>query len=212
MSAELLPLALGIVLAQIAPGPNMLVVASVALGSGRLAGMVTALGVATGVLIWSILFLAGAGALVEAAPWLIILFKIGGGGYLLYLGARALRAALGPSRAVSTEKNRVTVRRAYLLGLLVVLTNPKAVMMWIAVAAFVVSQTLGPAATAAVGLGAALSATVIYGVYGVIFSSGPVGRGYARFWRWIEGGFGLLFGATGAMLCLQGLREARAQW
>jgi threonine/homoserine/homoserine lactone efflux protein len=46
---EFLPLVLGVVLAQVSPGPNMMAVSSIALGAGRRAGLLTAAGVASGV-------------------------------------------------------------------------------------------------------------------------------------------------------------------
>jgi hypothetical protein len=50
---------------------------------------------------------------------------------------------------------------------------------------------------------------LIYGAYALIFSTGVVMRVYARFFRAIEGGFGAIFGAIGAKLFIDGVRELR---
>ncbi len=90
---ELLPLILGIFLAQASPGPNMMAVSSIALGSGRKAGILTATGVATGVFVWAVLFAFGIGAFLNAFPETLTAMKLLGGSYLLYLGLKALRSA-----------------------------------------------------------------------------------------------------------------------
>ena len=59
------------------------------------------------------------------------------------------------------------------------------------------------------GPAVALSATLIYGFYGVMFSTGLASRGYARFWRWIEAAFGAAFSALGLTLLISGLRDLR---
>jgi len=55
---------LGIILAQLSPGPNLRAVASAALGSGWTSGVATAAGVATGVFVWAVLFSFGIGAVL----------------------------------------------------------------------------------------------------------------------------------------------------
>jgi threonine/homoserine/homoserine lactone efflux protein len=60
-----------------------------------------------------------------------------------------------------------------------------------------------------IDVGASLSALLIYGAYALIFSTGVVMRVYARFFRAIEGGFGAIFGAIGAKLFIDGVRELR---
>jgi threonine/homoserine/homoserine lactone efflux protein len=61
-----------------------------------------------------------------------------------------------------------------------------------------------------IDVGASLSALLIYGAYALIFSTGLVMRVYARFFRVIEGGFGAIFGAIGAKLLVDGVRELKA--
>jgi threonine/homoserine/homoserine lactone efflux protein len=208
--AHLLPLLLGIVLAQSSPGPNMLAVASVSLGSGRAAGLLTVTGVATGTLVWSVLFAAGAGALLAAFPQLITAMKLVGGGYLLYIAVRALWSAFAHRRvAAAAERLHRSPWRAYLTGLAVVLTNPKAALMWIAIALFLASSGISGPGFLWVGAYTATTAMLVYGSYALLFSTGVAARAYGRFQRWIEGLFGAVFGALGGKLVADGIADFR---
>ncbi len=210
MIGHLLPLLLGIVLAQSSPGPNMLAVASVSLGSGRLAGLLTVAGVATGTLIWSVLFAFGAGALLTAFPELVTAMKLIGGGYLLFIAVKAVRSAFTKTPVVAAQRIERSRWRAYLTGLAVVLTNPKAALMWIAIALFLAASGIGSAGYIGVGFYTACTAMLVYGSYALLFSTGVAARAYGRFQRWIEGLFGAVFGALGGKLVADGIAELQA--
>lgn len=75
------------------PGADFAVVVRNALDSRR-AGVATAVGVAGGLLVHTAVAVAGLAAVLVAVPALFGAVQLLGGGYLLYLGARALTAAL----------------------------------------------------------------------------------------------------------------------
>ena len=204
---DLIPLFAGVILAQISPGPNLLATAAAAMGTCRRAGLLTAAGIATGVFIWAVLFSLGLGALLKSAPVALTALKLAGGLYLMWLGLRALRASLTPQNWAAPRAR--TIRRPFRTGLAVVLTNPKAAMMWIAVSIYLAGIGISGLAVLPVGLAVAASALLIYGAYAWIFSTGPVTGAYTRFFRWIEGAFGALFALIGARLALDGLRSLR---
>jgi threonine/homoserine/homoserine lactone efflux protein len=207
---EVLPLIFGVLLMQATPGPNMMAVSSIALGSGRRAGVSTAAGVATGVFVWAVLFTFGMGAVLSAFPQSVTAMKLVGGGYLVYLGVRALRAAWrGSGGGTDAAGVAATRSRAYLTGLLVVLTNPKAALMWVAISMFLAASGLSSAQFLFVGLCTSASAMAVYGVYALLFSTGVAKRAYRRLFRGVEAVFGVVFGALGARLVSDGLRELR---
>ena len=116
--------------AQMAPGPNLLAVANVALAQGRFPALCVAAGVASGVLVWVAAFAFGVSALFDAYPpagaWLQLL----GGGYLLFIAAKALMSAFSNSPSMLSSLNRpLPLVKAYRRGLLVVMTNPKAAIL-----------------------------------------------------------------------------------
>ncbi|MEM6944378.1 MAG: LysE family translocator [Pseudomonadota bacterium] len=199
---------LGTVLAQASPGPNLVAVAAAGLGQGRRAAMFVVLGVASGVLGWAAAVAFGLGAILAEYPSLLTAMKIVGGGYLLFLSAKALRAAVrNQPGTVAADPTRHGDLANLRLGALVVLTNPKAALMWAAVAAFLFGHGLSPAAVLAFGPVGALSAMVIYGGYALLFSTGIAMRAYKRAARVFEAAFGAVFGAMGAALALDGLRR-----
>lgn len=75
------------------PGADFTVVVRNALASRR-AGVLCALGVAAGLLVHTALAVAGVAAVLAAVPALFRALQVVGGGYVLYLGARALRSAV----------------------------------------------------------------------------------------------------------------------
>jgi threonine/homoserine/homoserine lactone efflux protein len=202
---------LGIFLAQVSPGPNLMAVSSASLGSGRMLGISTAAGIATGVFICAVLFALGIGAFLNAFPQAITSMRFLGGGYLIYLSVQALRSACrGKESAPVAARSKVNAAAAYRRGLVVVMTNPKAALMWVAISMYVASMGLPALTFLAIGIGASASAMLVYGAYALLFSTGVFMRGYARFSRYIEASFGAVFGIFGANLVLDGVREFKA--
>ncbi|WP_110686516.1 LysE family translocator [Salinicola aestuarinus] len=202
---------LGVMAAQAAPGPNLAAVASVGLAQGRRPALFVVTGVASGMLVWSLATALGLGALIQAFPSSLLLLKLLGGGYLLYLAIKAARATLraGASSAFMPEARTFSDGEAWRRGFWVLLTNPKAALMWTAVAAFLFGKGLSGLQVFAFGPLGALSGLAIYGGYAWLFSTGVAVRGYARAGRWFEGVFAASFGVMGASLVWSGLREAQ---
>ena len=200
----------GVAAAQASPGPNMFAVIGAALGNGRRAALLVVSGIASGTLVWAAMAALGLGAVFTAVPALLTALKFIGGAYLCYIGFRGLRAVLrGTEAALRPETRSLSDLAAWRRGFFVVMTNPKALLMWLALATFLFGTGLNPGQVLLFGPVVALSATLIYGFYGVMFSTGLASRGYARFWRWIEAAFGTAFSALGLTLIISGLRDLR---
>ncbi len=193
MTAVLLPF----VLVSVAPGPANLAVALLAMGRGRAVAPRMALGLALGLAFWGMLAAFGLGAVLAASERGMTALRILGGAYLLWL---AWTGWCGAGVAVDVP----AVRRPFRTGLLLDLSNPKAVFAWLAVLA----MGLDPDA----GTGAVVLAVVICAGIGltncafwaVLMSGGPVHRFYLRGRRWIETAAAAPFGLAGAELIRQG--------
>ena len=112
-------------LALISPGPNVLLVTQTAVSRTRPAGIMTALGIATGALVWSSTTIGGLNFLVDNLAWLYWTLRLLGGAYLLYLGIVMWRRAdQALFSNVQTEPR--TAWQAYRLGIATNMTNPKA--------------------------------------------------------------------------------------
>ena len=200
----------GLVAMQVSPGPNLVAIASAAMGQGRGAALCVALGIATGAVIWVSLVALGVGTILEAHPGLLVGLKLLGGAYLLWMGLKALHAAWKGYTVAIPSGKAISLWAAWQRGLLVVLTNPKVALGWTAIASFLFGSGLTAWQVAAFAPLAALSAVAVYGSYGLLFSTGIAVRTYRRFWRGIEALFGSIFGAMGATLLIAGTRDLRA--
>lgn len=143
--------------AAMSPGPDVVMVLRQTMRGGRRAGVVSALGVSFGILLWTTLAMAGAHVLVESDHRILGTLQLVGGLYLVYLswqGVRALRAgdpnadAAGAIADESTGANHdptasnddpgrtgarptePSLRRSFGLGLLTNLSNPKALVFF----------------------------------------------------------------------------------
>jgi len=201
----------GVALAQASPGPNLLAVASAGLGQGRKAAMFTVAGVATGMFLWATMVAFGLAAVLALYPSLLTGMKIIGGSYLLWMAFKAVKASVkGGEMSIKAHGNMLSPFIAWRRGLLVIMTNPKAALMWTAVGSFLFGTGLSAVEVLAFGPVAAISAVLIYGSYGLLFSSGLAAKTYAKFARWIEAAFGAVFGLLGGKLLLDGIREIKS--
>jgi threonine/homoserine/homoserine lactone efflux protein len=111
---EVITIFAGVILAQITPGPNLMAIAAVSLGVGRTAGFMAALGIAVGVFGWAVSFAFGMGAFVTAFPETLVVLRLIGGGYFLYLGLMALRGRfLAPERCHRPRGRRLAMGRRF---------------------------------------------------------------------------------------------------
>lgn len=171
---------------------------------GRGTGVATGFGVWCGSAAWGVAAALGVSALMLSYGWLAEGLRVAGALYLMWLGYKSLKSALKPTLRADPAP---PARRAFIRGLLIHLTNPKAIFSWAAV--YAVAIPPGAPAFEIWGVFAALSATsaVLFIGYGALFAAAPVRRGYAASGRWIEGVFGALFGAAGAQLLVARLRD-----
>jgi len=114
--------------AIVSPGPNFILVTNTALGQSRRAGLLTALGVATGSGLFALAGLVGLLLLVHSIPYFALITRFVGGCYLIWIGVDMLRHC----RSTKTLDTATTTPRepaplaSYRIGLLTNLTNPKA--------------------------------------------------------------------------------------
>ena len=121
--------------AVLTPGPNMLVVAHVAVSAGRLTAAFVAAGTVTGTAIWGCAGWLGISALFAAAPAAYLALKLAGGAYLVWLGVQLIRRrwarerpGLAEAPPLQTETIGTSAVRAFRLGLLTNLANPKSAL------------------------------------------------------------------------------------
>ncbi len=114
----------------ISPGPDFAVVTRMSAQHGWRAGVWTAAGIHTGLVLWGCATGLGIAAVVSHAPALYDGLKWAGAAYLAWIGLRALRSVVGP-KAAAVEQD-LELRSAYLLGLTTNLLNPKIAVFYVA--------------------------------------------------------------------------------
>jgi RhtB (resistance to homoserine/threonine) family protein len=123
MQIALLPfLAISILLIVI-PGPDTAVVTKNALLGGRRGGMLSAVGVSTGLTIWTLAAALGIAALLRASAVAFLVLKLAAALYLIWIGIQMLRAR--DQVIFSTGRSSASGAKALRQGLLSDLGNPK---------------------------------------------------------------------------------------
>ena len=182
------------VLAIASPGPATLAISGMSVSQGRRYGLALASGVLTGSLFWSCSAAFGLGALMYAHAWLFDIFKYLGASYLLYLSYRSMRSAFMHKSAEMTVRKVNTYSAAYLNGLLIHLTNPKAVLFFGSLYSLGVPPETNMFALLKVILTIGCTSAAIFFGYALLFSIEPVREMYAKSRRYFEVAFAVFFG------------------
>ena len=183
-------------IAAISPGPATLALAGTSMASGRRAGLALASGITSGSLIWSVSAAAGLGAVMLANAWVFEIVRYFGVTYLLFLAYKSARSALS-EKDIALRSMSGNAAKLYSKGLLLHVTNPKAVLFFGAL------YSIGVPPGAAIGdliiviLAVGLQSAIVFHLYAVIFSSKVMANSYLRARRWCEAAFAIGFGVAG---------------
>jgi len=188
---------LAALIATASPGPATLAIAGTSMDSGRRYGLALAAGVTTGSLTWSIGAALGLSAVMLANAWVFEVMRYAGACYLLFLAFKSARAAFRKSPPRAERVIVPSLGAAYRRGLLLHLTNPKAILFFGSLYAVGVPAGASPAALALVIGAVGLQSLLLFHGYALLFSSPPLAAGYARLRRGCEAVFALAFGAAG---------------
>ena len=193
----------------VSPGPATLGVSTVSAGSGRRSGMLFGAGLGLGLAFWGVIAATGLGAVLQTTTHLLTALKIAGGLYLLRLAYGSARSATRKDTVTAndTAAPPATEGRWFIRGLVLNLSNPKAVVAWMAALSVGLGGDDGFATVAVATLGCMVIGFAIYAGYAVAFSLAAVMRRYARLRRWIDGVVAALFSMAGLAL----LRSAFAR-
>ena len=179
------------------PGPATLSIAGTSMQQGRATGLALAAGITTGSLTWSLAAAFGLGAIMLANAWAFEVLRYFGAAYLLYLAWKSARTALGSDSTRQHILPPISLRRAYSKGLMLHLTNPKAILFIGSLYAVGVPATASPSSLLAIVAIVCLQSALIFHGYAMLFSIPRVAGVYVQLRRWFEGVFAVAFGAAG---------------
>ena len=113
----------------LAPGPDNLFVLAQSATHGARAGFSVICGLCTGICVQTVLLIVGVSALIAASPVAFFVLQCCGAAYLLYLAYKSFQVRAGVVKLdADAEAAGLSFRRLYLRGIIMNLTNPKAVL------------------------------------------------------------------------------------
>jgi threonine/homoserine/homoserine lactone efflux protein len=120
------------------PGPDTLITIRSALAGGSVCGVATAMGVATGQIMWALISSVGLIAVLLASELVFNMVKLAGAAYLVWLGAYAVAHALRSNLTDAGDDGtgageRLQRMQAYRHGLFSNLGNPKVAVFFASV-------------------------------------------------------------------------------
>jgi threonine/homoserine/homoserine lactone efflux protein len=186
----------------ITPGPAVLYIVTRSIDQGRLAGIVSVLGIAVGTLFHIAAAALGVSALLVSSALAFSVVKYLGAAYLIYLGVRKLRERQDANQPEAIEQRNLA--RIFSQGVLVNLLNPKTALFFFAFLPQFVDVSRGAVAVQILFLGGLFVALSMLSDSSYALLAGTFGRwlkGNARFLRaqrYFAGGIYITLGVTTA--------------
>jgi threonine/homoserine/homoserine lactone efflux protein len=193
---------------EITPGPDMMLVIARGIGQGRRIAFLTVVGmVFLAGLIQVGLLVLGVTSLLQAYPSGLVALQWAGALYMLYLGARMIRASFGAHRNKSLSVKRISDWSAMRQGAVNSLTNPKSLLFMFAFLPQFVDPHAGPVWVQLLALGSIQKLAGIISLGSVAMASGTVGQWLHR-WpnllAWQERFTGFVMVGLGLRLLISG--------
>lgn len=186
------------------PGPAVLLTLARASSSGTRTGIATALGIAAGDLIHTVMAVVGISAIILASAFLFSLIKYLGAAYLVYLGLRAIFERVEYNHPAAT--GRLTSKAAFRQAILAEVLNPKSALFFLAFLPQFVRPENGSVSLQLIVLGVLFVLMGLLSTVVVAISAGGVGAFLRRnpvVLRWQGKIVGGIYCALGVRLALQ---------
>ncbi len=177
----------------LSPGPSVALVLAVATSHGRLPSLVTAFGIACGSVVLALATVLGITVIFAQIAELMTVVRYIGVAYLAWLAWKALRKAVHPQALEIANVDLPSIWRTGIAGFFLQISNPKAILFWLAIASVGGVGAAPLPVTALFVVGAFANSFIGHGGYALLLSSTPVRKAYFRAQRWIEGSLGLFF-------------------
>ncbi len=196
-------------IAAISPGPDFAMVVRQSIVHGRKTAILTSAGIASAILVHGIYTILGIGLVVTQSLLLFNILKIAGTLYLLYLGISAIRAP-APKPPASLDATELTsgheigALRAFTIGFLTNLLNPKAMLFFLSL--FTTLVDAHRAAALKAGYVGTMSVLLFawFALVSLFFTTPSVRAGFYRLGQWFNR-------ITGAALIFLAIRVAVTQ-
>ncbi len=206
--ATLLLFAITALSVNVTPGPDMLYVIARSIGQGRQAGIVSALGLTIGYMVYTVLAASGLAALLMSSPAAFNAVKAVGAAYLVYLGVQTMRQTppTTPDSDLPAAAN-ASLWGIFRQGALTSTLNPSIAIFFLAFLPQFVDPSRGTPMTQIIVLGLVFNTTATATHTTIALLTGTAGNWLRRregAAKWQRRFSGLLLILLGARVFLQG--------
>ncbi|HEX7817474.1 LysE family translocator [Dyella sp.] len=169
----------------ISPGPNFVAVAHKAASTNTRDALAMVAGIVLVNLFWASCSILGVGIVFATFPWIALIVKVTGAGYLIWFGARLIaKAGAAPIKRV--REGGPTAWQSFRAGLATNIANPKSMAFYAAVFAAAAPRHVNAPTFIGMVAMVALVATLWYGLVAVLFATPSVAARYQRGKAWMD--------------------------
>ena len=184
--------------AQLSPGPDVLLVAKSSASTTRANTVKIILGISAGVVVWVALTLLGFTVLLEQWPWIQQVLMLIGGLFLAKMGYAMLRGGIATLKQNTNLDGVIEQppKNYFLLGLYTNLANPKIVIYFSSVFSLALSSTAGANLKPPLAVIIPIQTFLVFSLLMMIMSIPKIKRVYQKSGSYIDivsGSFFLLF-------------------
>jgi len=192
--SEFAAIALAHLFAVASPGPDFAVVLRQCVTAGTRAGVWTALGVGSAILLHVAYCILGVALLLSSSPQLFSAMKLAAAFYLAYLGVQSIRASFRAQQmpAATTESNAVRPLKAIGLGFLTNGLNPKATLFFLALFTVVIDPQTPLSVQMFYGAYLSLATFAWFAFLSAVLGRPAVRQFLLRAGVWFERGMGVI--------------------
>lgn len=182
-------------IAQLTPGPDVLLIAKSAVSTSKRNTLMTILGITAGVAVWVVLTLLGFTLLIQQWPWIQQLIMLLGGLFLAKMGYAMFKGGCAAlKQEISLDVQGQTPPQNYFLnGLLTNLSNPKIVIYFSSVFSLALSSSANPDLKLQLAIIIPIQTFLVFSLLMWILSRARIKARYQQLSAYIDLLSGLLF-------------------
>ncbi|MFC6166061.1 LysE family transporter [Acinetobacter terrestris] len=187
--------------AQLSPGPDVLLIAKSSASTSRANTLKIILGISVGIVVWVVLTLLGFTVLMQQFPWIQQVLMLLGGVFLARMGWAMLNGGL---KTLKQETNldetqqlaAAESKNHFLLGLLTNLSNPKTLIYFSSVFSLALSSSASAHLKTQLAVIIPIQTFLVFALFMLIMSMPKIKAAYQRSGSYIDiisGGLFLIF-------------------
>ncbi|NWK76239.1 threonine transporter RhtB [Acinetobacter cumulans] len=195
--------------AQLSPGPDVLLIAKSAASTTRANTLKIIAGISVGIVAWVVLTLSGFTVLVEQFPWIQQVLMLVGGLFLAKMGWAMFNGGLKSLKKVASlesDNESEATKNYFMLGLLTNLSNPKTLIYFSSVFSLALSSSAGTGLKTQLAIIIPIQTFLVFSLLMLILSMPKIKSLYQRSGAYIDVISGLLFLGFAIWLWLDALK------